>query len=287
MSNERKLLFLDSKGLVPYQDESEEEFIHRGTIILLKYSQSFYISYIEKQIVNGYSNNDRISIIPDHPTEQYKTDFQKGIAIFNQKVKADFSWLPIFRFSNNPKSKEILIAFFGQFAINIGFIPIYFALSVDLIGDDYFYTGAHECFHALRSSFDWPKEDKTCLRSVFSHLGGLIYQSQHKKFNESLSGIKLVDVLFLLILFRIKEGYPNDSDQNLDKKAKAQFNILSEILYLYFGENNFYVLSRLSYDEMMENFLTKKILFQSPLDYLKKKSQTSLRHRIICLKLDL
>lgn len=264
MRRERELLYFDRHGLLPYPGEAIEKFETRASVLMMLHVDPKFIIALEKKILESEQTPFDASWTTNFTSQHaHFIKFQKELRLFRHLVDTDLTWLPVFGFHYNKivKTQSIVAAYTGLATLPKPFpyrnfhVP-YFGINTEWLSrHDNNLGGYHEAFHAIRYTFD-SSADRRTLSEKFSHFAG-----------EQMLQIGNRDCCCE------------------SKTVQEQYQIFVTILKYFFGKNAYYVLARLSYGEMCQLFIHHRGSTHSPVEWLKSRAKTSLRHKIICLKL--
>lgn len=265
MSGLAEALLFDEKGFLPFTGESLENFLRRVAHIV----DIAEDSVLRARIINRHIRSPRFARFAHQKgianislggcTQGVAIRFRKGLAYFRNSAQTDLSWVPIVTFSSTSWwLGEGILGAVRYAAIgekNDPYLPFFLVnleRPIPLSGQN---TGVHEAFHLVRIPIRCGEGIALYGSEEFDHLGALMRR-------------------------KIPRFLPF-------QKTRIHFLFGCLTLWYYFGNNAFYVLTRLAYDELVECILSSRRLYGTPPQFLKTFASRQLRFQIICEKLGL
>jgi hypothetical protein len=236
---------LDDLGIIPFEFETEENFIQRGMRILW--------------VSEHQSRDELIELWPEKiklVSPRYQKRIKKELAYLKDKYGVDMSWVIIFK---------MILPWYGRFYGVDGLCRMVdfrekketTSFAVPIVNVDVTGVIRHELIHAARNFC-------FCDYARYKSFEEMI---AHDRYNNFFSIPILNDVII-----REKTG--------VFKIGKAR-----RILNKYFGKKHGYVFIRLTCKEILDYVLSKNNPYGNPMNYLFEMSKTNLRHWIMCKKL--
>lgn len=241
------LFELDDLGILPLDEENEEDFLRRGNMIYI-FSQEVSTGDL-KVFFDSYSTEFALLKFRDR-----KKIIEKEVRYMKKRYGVDLSWVRFLRLY--PHAPFIFLRFYylGGICKNIIFSRKKGLIFMPVIGIVHHSSIRHELIHAARFF---------CAKGHY----------KNENFEETVA--KNIYYRSLFYLQKERRIHASFIKQTKKKLKKA------------FGKRHGYVFIRLTPEEVSQHIILNIGNYKDIKDYFLEKSQTSLRHWIICKKLNL